>query len=295
MNDENPPFSNLQSQDIPVAHHYRLAAAAASFTLQSPTFNAAILTPNQNPTLSVSSIIIPERSLVIPKRRTAEGILVKSTSLVWNEIVQLLGNDWTGVYQLTPETLEELVAGAYKNAGYDDVTLTPRSGDHGRDVIAIKHGIGCVKIIDSVKRYAPGNLVDYNDIRALGFVVTADSNASKGIITTTSDFPPRVKEDPFVAPFLPTRLELMNGEALQKWLRELAVNNERRSRPSDPKRSSAGSRLLPLILLGFLASSERDPWRDPRPDYPISASASKARAVSRSATRSTRAPSIFAA
>ena len=44
MNDEKPPFPNQQSQDIPVAHHHRLAAAAAMFTLQSPTFTAAILT-----------------------------------------------------------------------------------------------------------------------------------------------------------------------------------------------------------------------------------------------------------
>ena len=174
--------------------------------------------------MSVSGIIIPERGLIVPERRTAEGILVKSTSLVWKEIVQRLGNDWTVVYQLAPETLEELVAGAYKKAGYDDVTLTPRSGDHGRDVIAIKRGVGCVKIIGSVKRYAPGNLVSYDDIRALLGVLSGERDASKGIITTTSDFPPRVKEDPNIAPFIPTRLELMNGEATQKWLQELAAN-----------------------------------------------------------------------
>jgi len=169
MNDGKPFVPNLsQSQDIPVAHHHHrlLAAAAAMFTLQSPTFTAAILSASQNPTLSVSSIIIPERSLIIAERRTAEGILVKSTSLVWKEIVQRLGNDWTAVYQLAPQTLEELVAGAFDKAGYK-VTLTPRSRDFGRDVIAIKPGIGCVKIIGSVKRYAPGNLVSYDDIRAL--------------------------------------------------------------------------------------------------------------------------------
>jgi restriction system protein len=166
-------------------------------------------------TLSISSVIIPERS-------TAEGILIKSTSLVWDEIVQALGDDWTLAYRLTPEKWEEIVAGAFKKAQYDEVTLTPRSGDHGRDVIAIKRGIGCVKIIGSVKRYAPGNLVEYDHIRALLGVLSAERDASKGIITTTSDFPPRVNEEPFIAPFLPTRLELINGAALQKWLRELS-------------------------------------------------------------------------
>jgi len=39
--------------------------------------------------------------------------------------------------------------------------------DHGRDVIAIRRGIGCIKIIGSVKAYKPGKLVRYDDVRAL--------------------------------------------------------------------------------------------------------------------------------
>jgi len=31
-----------------------------------------------------------------------------------------------------------MIAGVYKESGFDEVTLTPRSGDFGRDVIAIK-------------------------------------------------------------------------------------------------------------------------------------------------------------
>jgi len=46
---------------------------------------------------------------------------------------------------------EEIIAGAYKKAGFDEVTLTPRSGDLGRDVIAIKKGLGSVRVIDQVK------------------------------------------------------------------------------------------------------------------------------------------------
>jgi restriction system protein len=167
------------------------------------------------PTLSVSSLIIPERNV-------SDGILIRSTSDVWAEIVQRLGSDWSVAYQLTPEQWEELVAGAFKKAGYDDVTLTPRSRDYGRDVIAIKHGIGCVKIIGSVKAYKPGNLVSYDAIRALLGVMQGERDTSKGIITTTSDFPPRVGEDPIIRPFMPTRLELINGQSLQKWLADLA-------------------------------------------------------------------------
>jgi restriction system protein len=135
-------------------------------------------------TLSVSSVIIPDKA-------SAEGVLIKSTSLVWDEIVRALGADWSVAYGLPPEKWEEIVAGAFKRAQYDEVTLTPRSGDHGRDVIAVKHGVGCVKIIGSVKRYGAGKLVPYDDIRALLGVMSGERNASKGIITTTSDFPPK--------------------------------------------------------------------------------------------------------
>src|SRR5262245_2470381 len=38
--------------------------------------------------------------------------------------------------------MEQIIAGAYKSAGFDKVTLTPRSSDFGRDGIAVKHGIG---------------------------------------------------------------------------------------------------------------------------------------------------------
>jgi len=77
-----------------------------------------------------------------------------------------------------------------------------------------------------VKRYSPGNLVSYDDIRALLGVLGGEHDASKGIITTTSDFPPRVNEDKFIRQYLPTRLELMNGQELQKWLQELAAKDE---------------------------------------------------------------------
>jgi restriction system protein len=92
-------------------------------------------------------------------------------------------------------------------------------------VIAVKNGVGCVKIIGSVKAYKPGQLVKHEDVRALLGVLSGEQNASKDIITTTSDFAPKIKSDPFIKPFMPTRLELMNGEQLQSWLKSFAVNS----------------------------------------------------------------------
>jgi restriction system protein len=77
-----------------------------------------------------------------------------------------------------------------------------------------------------VKAYKPGKLVRYDDVRALLGVMSGEPDTSKGIITTTSDFPPNIRSDPYIAPFLPTRLELMNGEQLRTWLTDLATAPE---------------------------------------------------------------------
>lgn len=167
--------------------------------------------------LSVSSVVIPDK-------RVSPGTLIAATSFVWAEIVNKLKLDWSLAQVIPPHTWEEIIAGAFQKAGFDEVILTPRSGDHGRDVIAVRRGLGCIKVINSVKAYKPGRLVTYDDIRALLGVLSGERDASKGIITTTSGFPPKVTEDPFIGPFLPTRLELMDGETLRNWLADLSKN-----------------------------------------------------------------------
>jgi restriction system protein len=171
--------------------------------------------PEQKPAFSISGVVIPESNV-------AEGVLIKSVSTAWYAAIKEMEKDWSAAYGIDSHVWEEIVAGALKEDGYDEVVLTPRSHDFGRDVIATKIGRGAIKIIGSVKAYKPGLLVSYDDIRALMGVLSADQNASKGIITTTSGFPPLVKEDKFIAPLLPTRLELMDGPELLAWLIELS-------------------------------------------------------------------------
>jgi restriction system protein len=169
--------------------------------------------PTDVPSLSLAALVIPEK-------KVSEGTLIRATSLAWGSIVEALNKDWSAAYSIPPEKWEEIVAGAYYEAGFE-VILTPRSGDHGRDIIAVSKGVGCIKLLGSVKAYAPGNLVGYDDIRALMGVLSGEPDASKGILSTTSDFPPNVLKDPIIAPFLPTRLELMNGVQLRAWLNSL--------------------------------------------------------------------------
>jgi restriction system protein len=165
------------------------------------------------------------KSIIIPEKETPEGVLVRSTTRVWESIIKELKRDWTKAYEIPSRAWEEIIAGAFKEDCFDDVILTPRSGDHGRDVIAYRRGVGTIKIIGSVKAYRPGRLVRYDDVRSLLGVMSGERDTSKGIITTTSDFPPNIMKDPSIAPFVPYRLELMNGKALQEWLKKLAARS----------------------------------------------------------------------
>lgn len=159
--------------------------------------------------------------LVDVGEKTSEGQLIAAVLPAWVEIIRLIRRNPDAIYQMPPRKLEELIAGAYEQRGFDRVTLTPRSGDLGRDIIAEKSGWGCVRFVDQVKAYKPGHLVTAEEVRALGFVMEADHAASKGIVTTTSDFAPRIREDPLIKPYLPTRIELINGKELARRLADL--------------------------------------------------------------------------
>jgi restriction system protein len=157
--------------------------------------------------------------------RTTEGTLIEAVTIPWYKIIELYKTDRNAAYQISPDKWEEIIAGAYKEAGFEEVTLTPRSGDHGRDVIAIKYGIGFIRVIDQVKAYKPPHLVDADDVRALMGVLGGDG-ASKGYLSTTSDFAPMIRKDPLITPYIPSKLELINGTALFSRLQELAAKRK---------------------------------------------------------------------
>jgi restriction system protein len=168
---------------------------------------------------SVADLLL--QTIIVSGSKTAEGRLIESVAEPWFEIIELLKGDPSVAFQIPDRRWEEIIAGAYRRAGFDEVTLTPRSGDYGRDVIAIKRGLGTVRVIDQVKAYKPGNLVTADDVRGLIGVLQGDG-ASKGFLTTTSDFAPRLRTDPLIIPFIPSRLELIDGKVLVARLEELA-------------------------------------------------------------------------
>jgi restriction system protein len=157
---------------------------------------------------------------------TNHGLLVRAVAVPWFDIMEIIRRDPAAVYQLGWREWEEIIAGAYTRAGFDEVILTPRSGDGGKDIIATKRGIGTIRIFDQVKAYKPPHLVSADEVRSMLGVITGHQNVSKGIITTTSEFAPKVTDDPAVAAYIPYRLELKPRDNLLTWLAELSNTHE---------------------------------------------------------------------
>jgi restriction system protein len=168
-------------------------------------------------------VTLTSTAILIPERQTNEGVLVKSVGAAWVEIARILGDDWSAAFQIDNRRWEEILAGALEKEGFS-VTLTPRRKDHGRDVIARKGGIGSMRMLGSMKAYASDRVVDRDHVHEVLGVVDAE-RATKGMIVTTSDFAPQLRDAPGVAAAIPDRLELINGGELQGWLKRLTSSS----------------------------------------------------------------------
>ena len=170
-----------------------------------------------------SPVVLLQTEILTFRDRTHEGVLVASVADTWLELYRAIEKDpeFLQHFSRNPRKFEEFIAGAYNRAGWDEVILTPRSGDGGRDVIAVKRGFGSVRFLEQTKAYHPGHLVTHDDVRAMIGVLSTDPNSSKGLITTTSDFQPTIRSSPEFQRFLPHRLELKNGTELMEWLKTI--------------------------------------------------------------------------
>lgn len=184
---------------------------------------------------SVSPTVLLKTALVMRGERTPEGQEIQGPTATWFEISRQLKLDPGFRFEFTsnPTKFEEYLAAAYKLQGWDAVTLTPRSGDKGRDVIAVTSRMSAMRVLDQAKANSPRNLVSQNDVRAIFGVLRLDHSATKGIITTTSDFAPGVADE--FQKVIPYQLETRNGEQFLNWIRQvLAVQATDVQRP-EPK------------------------------------------------------------
>lgn len=177
------------------------------------------------PTFSSNAPRIVIQSLIIPGDKTKEGILVKGVSTLWFEMMRRIKNNPDIIYHLDCWKWEEMLAGAYKQDGWEIVTLTPKKNDKGIDVIAERTGLGKLRflLLDQMKAYKPDHLIGPDEIREMKGVLLDHPEASKGLITTTAHFTPGALE---AVENLAPRLELRPKDKLVSWLASIIVGDE---------------------------------------------------------------------
>ncbi len=195
------------------------ASRVASFMLTSEA-ETIIQKRNQDVVEQPGAELIS--SIVIPESSTSEAAI----QIIYSPLRAILAkaiSDYEFFFHFARyhREFEIFIADCYKLAGWSHVELTPQRGDGGRDVIATRNDIGTIRILEQTKAYAPGTLVTHHDVRAMIGVLSIDRSASKGIITTTSDFQPTIQRSEEFTPYMPSRLELRNGNNLREWLRSL--------------------------------------------------------------------------
>ncbi len=170
--------------------------------------------------LKESPEIILGADVINVVRDTEDGQLIQYIEIPWLAIAEEILSNPEFLFKFDPRKLEEFIAASYDREGWA-VELTPRSGDGGRDVIATRNDFGSIRIYDEVKRYGPGKRVTAEKVHALTGVVNTHQNVSKGVLTTTAEFAPGVWTDKAIAPLMPNRLELRDGEFLIEWIASL--------------------------------------------------------------------------
>lgn len=191
-------------------------AIGVGFSLRTASVKAAfvgVFTEKALPSILLQSVVECDS-----KHKDGDPIIAVLPA--WKEIAKFIERNPEDIFKIDPRRWEEIIAGAYSAAGFDDVILTPRSGDLGRDIIAVKRGMWSVRILDQVKAFGPKHAVTANDVRAMYGVLHKDQNASKAVVTTTSFFAPGIEKE--FADVMPHRLELVNGDELVKRLSRIA-------------------------------------------------------------------------
>jgi len=140
-----------------------------------------------------------------------------------SELIAYLAKNPEYLRHLHYRKFEELIAEIIRNKGFE-VTLTPKTRDGGKDIIALyKNPLGHQMFIVECKRYSEDNKIGVELVRGLYGVKVAE-RYNQAILVTTSTFTSAAKE--FVKP-LKFELELKDYNDITEWCNEYGAKNSR--------------------------------------------------------------------
>lgn len=134
-------------------------------------------------------------------------------------VLRAVQSDPRLLHDLKPRQFEELIAELLATQGFN-VELTARTGDGGRDIIAVQESrLGKQLFLVQAKRFSPDRPVGAPVVRTL-YGVTELEKATKGIVATTSYFTKSARE---FAGQVGARLQLMDYDDIVAWLKSTTM------------------------------------------------------------------------
>jgi restriction endonuclease Mrr len=125
------------------------------------------------------------------------------------------------LYRMPPEKFEEFMAELLERMGLQDVEVTQRTRDKGRDIRAkLKVSIGELLIIVECKRYAAARKVGLAVVERFLWTIRETDRASCGLIATTSFFSADAKAK---AKEFQYKLHLADIAKLKTWIGQVGT------------------------------------------------------------------------
>jgi len=131
----------------------------------------------------------PAKNIIVPDQRIVTDLSEISNTIP--QLINLIKEDSSYIYRISTREFEQIIAEIFKRQGFD-VTLTKRTRDGGKDVIAInKNALGLeTSYFIECKRHALESKVDVGIVREVYGVHSSRNGPNKSIIATTSTFTP---------------------------------------------------------------------------------------------------------
>ena len=158
-------------------------------------------------------------SLVLPPPAQDRLVAVQYLPL---RVLQAVADRPNLIYGLSSREFEQLIAELVAQFDFDNVTLTPRSHDGGRDVLATKR-VNDIPLLFAFecKHYSAERKVGIESLRTLlGVVSYGPTQANVGVLVTSTFFTAGARE--FI--LSEARIDGKDFDAIVKWLGEFQAN-----------------------------------------------------------------------
>lgn len=168
-----------------------------------------------------------DSKLILPDAAHERLLLVEFIPI---RVLEAVSREPNLMYQLASREFESLIAQLLERFGFENILLTPKANDGGRDIVATKR-INSIPILFAFecKRYRRSHKVGVETVRALlGTISRPETQANIGVLVTTSEFTKGAKK----LILSEARIDGRNFDGLVEWLSDYRVRSARTVRPT---------------------------------------------------------------